>query len=209
MDLSEPLQSVVPGTQGGVLAVLARAAQPLTGRAIAGFVKDKRSTSGVHYALTRLVAAGLVTRTTVGAAALYELNREHVAANGVIALARQRDEVLERFRTAIAGWAHQPVSATVFGSFARGEGGPESDIDLLLVHRDAVSIKAWNQQVADLTVGGRRWTGNPVNVVGLSSSALLARVLASDALVANAAEDGLTVGGETLARVLARLRRRK
>ena len=35
----------------------------------------------------------------------------------------------------MSGWAEKPVHAAVFGSAARGDGGPDSDIDLLLVHQ--------------------------------------------------------------------------
>ena len=54
---------------------------------------------------------------------------------------------MERLRETIRGWRPRPVYACVFGSAARGDGGPDSDIDLLVVVDDdtpaeKVTIKA-------------------------------------------------------------------
>jgi hypothetical protein len=65
---------------------------------------------------------------------VHELNREHIAAPAAEALAGLRGELWKRIREALAGWTLKPVYASAFGSAARRDGGPESDIDLLLVH---------------------------------------------------------------------------
>jgi hypothetical protein len=65
---------------------------------------------------------------------VHELNRDHVAAPAAIALAGLRAELWKRLRENLAGWALKPVYGSVFGSAARRDGGPESDIDLLIVH---------------------------------------------------------------------------
>jgi hypothetical protein len=64
---------------------------------------------------------------------VHELNREHVAAPVAEGLANLRLALWKRFRTALAGWNPKPVYGCVFGSAARGDGGVQSDIDLLLV----------------------------------------------------------------------------
>jgi hypothetical protein len=65
---------------------------------------------------------------------VHELNREHIAAPAAQALAGLRAELWKRMRETLAGWTVKPVYASVFGSAARRDGGPESDIDLLLIH---------------------------------------------------------------------------
>jgi len=65
---------------------------------------------------------------------VHELNRDHVAASAAMALAGLRTELWKRLRETLAGWTLKPMYASVFGSAARRDGGPESDIDLLLVH---------------------------------------------------------------------------
>lgn len=199
MDLGEPMVSVVPGVTGSVLAVLARAGEPLTGRAIAQMVKPSASQKGVANALGRLVTAGLVTRVDKGRAALFSLNRDHVAAAPVIALAHLRGHILERLADQIRRWASKPMSVTVFGSFARGDGGPDSDIDVLVV-RPASRGEEWLQQLAGLASDGRRWTGNAINIVEIGEEDLPA--FAAEPFVRAAATEGVTVFGLPLRRAL-------
>lgn len=65
---------------------------------------------------------------------VHQLNGEHVAAEAAQALADLRLALWERLRKALGGWPVKPLYACVFGSAARRDGGPESDIDLLLLH---------------------------------------------------------------------------
>ena len=78
---------------------------------------------------------GLVTATQMGRNQVHELNRDHVAAPAAALLADLRLVLWKRLRETLSGWAEKPVYACVFGSAARGDGGPDSDIDLLLVHQ--------------------------------------------------------------------------
>jgi predicted nucleotidyltransferase len=199
VNLSEPMLSVVPGVTGAVLAVLARTTEPLTGRTIAGRVKPRASQKGVANVLAHLVEAGIVDRVDKGRSALFTLNRDHISAEAVVELASLRQVLLSRFGEAIAAWAVAPVSATVFGSFARGEGGPESDIDLLLV-RPPDADGQWGEQLTDLTLRARRWTGNPLNVIDIGTEELAA--LAEEPFVINATAEGITVAGMPLRRAL-------
>jgi hypothetical protein len=52
-----------------------------------------------------------------------------------VLLADLRLELWKRLRETLSGWTEKPVHAAVFGSAARCDGGPDSDIDLLLVHQ--------------------------------------------------------------------------
>jgi predicted nucleotidyltransferase len=87
---------------------------------------------------------------------VYQLNREHLAADAIVALADQWATLLQRIKDYLAEWNPEPVSACLFGSAARGEAGVASDIDLLLVAPDdALGSKTlgemvWESQVEDL-----------------------------------------------------------
>src|SRR5664280_476791 len=139
MNLSDPMSSVVPAAHGAVLAVLARTDRPLSGRQVAdlsgGHVKQSRA----HQVLHELTEAGVVLCEERPPAKLYRLNRDHVAATGIVVLASQRDELLRRIRDHIERWMPRAVAVWLFGSAARGEGGPRSDIDLLVVRPDALA----------------------------------------------------------------------
>lgn len=134
VDLSDPTRAVTPTLDGPVLAVLGRAGHPLTVGEIARQAA-RGSEIGIRRSVVRLVEQGIVTATQMGRNVVHELNRDHVAAPAVILLADLRLQLWKRLRETLAGWTERPVHAAVFGSAARGDGGPESDIDLLLVHR--------------------------------------------------------------------------
>ncbi len=133
MDLADPTRAITPTLDGPILAVLASAGRPLTVGEIAAQV-PRGSEIGVRKAVARLVDQGIVTAIQMGRNLVHELNREHIAAPAAEALAGFRGELWKRIRETLAGWTLKPVYASVFGSAARRDGGPERDIDLLLVH---------------------------------------------------------------------------
>lgn len=89
---------------------------------------------GIRKSLARLVEQGIVRSTDMGRNRVHELNREHLAAPVAELLSGLRIELWKRLRGNLSKWRPRPVYACAFGSAARGDGGPESDIDLLLVH---------------------------------------------------------------------------
>jgi len=133
MDLSDPTRAITPTLDGPVLAVLARAGRPLTVGEIAEQAA-RGSEIGIRRCLARLVDQGIVRAVEMGRNRVHELNRQHVAANVAVELAGIRSEFLRRLREVLAVWDLAPIDARLFGSAARGDGGPDSDIDLLLVH---------------------------------------------------------------------------
>jgi predicted nucleotidyltransferase len=208
VDLGQPIRSVIPSITGSVLAVLARSHEPLTGREVENHVKPVASHRGVQLALEGLVSAGVVDRVTKGRSALYSLNRDHVAADGIVALASMRDELIARMKAAIGGWKAKVRSATLFGSFARGDGGPASDIDLLLVWPERIGDqRASDQQLAQLTTDVLRWSGNPLRVIVLSESQLIAQFGAEEPYLEAAAREGIALAGTPLRRMRAMVTR--
>ena len=133
MDLTDPTRAVTSTLDGPVLAVLAQAGRPLTVGEVAAQAA-RGSELGVRKSLSRLVGEGIVRATLMGRNRVHELNRAHVAAPVAELLAGLRLELWRRLREAVTAWDPKPIYACVFGSAARGDGGPESDIDLLLVH---------------------------------------------------------------------------
>ena len=134
MDLVDPTRALTPTLDGPVLSVLARAGRPLTVGEIAQQAA-RGSEIGIRRSVARLVDQGLVTAPQMGRNQVHELNRDHVAAPAAALLADLRLVLWKRLRETLSGWAEKPVYACVFGSAARGDGGPDSDIDLLLVHQ--------------------------------------------------------------------------
>lgn len=90
---------------------------------------------GAHQALARLEDLGLLRRTPAGRAFVFELNREHFLAKRMLLpmLEAETDFREELGRLLVRAAGVDPVSAVIFGSVARGEEGPASDLDVCFV----------------------------------------------------------------------------
>lgn len=171
VELSRPMRVVTAALDGDVLTVLAGADSAFTGRQLARLVGA--STEGVRLALGRLVAQGIVRREPAGAAQMYRLNREHLAAPAVLALAGLRVALMNRLQAALSEWDPAPSYAALFGSAARGEQRADSDLDICVVRPGDVTADAptWRRQVADLERDVTSWTGNDTRVLELDAAA--------------------------------------
>lgn len=194
MDLSDPARAVVPSLDRRVLAVLAGTSRPLTGREVHRLALSGSQT-GVPRILNRLTGEGLVTAVDAGAARLYALNREHVASPAVLALAGLRGELFGRIRRAIADWPVPPVAASVFGSAARGDGGPRSDIDVFLVRPvDIVADDShWTDAVAALREQIYRWSGNHAGIIDVSPGEVDAMIERDEPLLKDLRRDAVAL----------------
>ncbi len=127
---------------------------------------------------------------------VHELNRDHVAAPIADLLSGLRNELWKRLRDELGSWDPPPYYACIFGSAARRDGGPDSDIDLLLVrptfkgesrqrryrlrHVDEALARrllaeptkdlstVWETQLERLHDLVPSWTGNPLQIVDMS-----------------------------------------
>lgn len=201
MNISDPLGSIFPGAHGAVLTVLARTFEPLSGRRVAALTDGQVSVSRVAQVLNDLSTAGIVLREDRPPAKLYQLNRGHVAAVAIAQLAALWPTVLDNIRGEMANWSAQPMTACLFGSAARGEAGPSSDIDILIVVDDTASAPAyrggpvWEAQLATLSEHVLAWSGNACEVLELTSTELRDAVARDDRLVRNLRSDAIALSG--------------
>jgi Nucleotidyltransferase domain len=167
VQLSRPLRVVTAALDGDLLAVLSSADGAFTGRQLARLVGS--SSEGARLALMRLVSQGIVLREPAGAAQMYRLNREHLAAPAILALVGLRATFLARLTAVLAGWEPATGYAALFGSASRGEERPDSDLDICVLRPGAVPADdhAWRAQVAALERDVARWTGNDTRVLEL------------------------------------------
>ena len=193
MDFHRPLQVVAPTLDGDVLRVLAAADAEFTGRETHRLMGHS-SEEGVRQALGRLAEQGIVLRRRAGRAYLYSFNREHVAAPWVMGLVGLRQQLIERIRDAIAPWSIQPIVAVLFGSVARGEAGPSSDVDIFFIRPSGADEDLWMEQVAALTAAVTRWTGNDARALEFSQGELEAHEL-DEPLVGNVLDQGIELAG--------------
>ncbi|NEM91895.1 nucleotidyltransferase family protein [Galbitalea soli] len=181
MDLSNPLSSLIPSLDGEVLAILADSPIELPLRRVAAAV-SRGSVSGVRLALQRLVAHGLATARPLGNAILFSANRDHLLWPAIELAHSARESLYLHISNQLGGWDSPPLSASVFGSVARGDSRPDSDIDLLLLWRDRPADSADDAQY-DLSRNLTLMTGNSVQLYSLTRAELDDHVRAREPIV--------------------------
>lgn len=197
MDLSKPISSVIPSAHGAVLGVLARTQRPLTGRTVAELTGGQVGRTRANEVLAELTRAGVVRCEEHPPAKLYVLNRSHVAAEAVVALAQLRDRLLDRMRARLEEWSPPPLGAWLFGSFARGEGDARSDIDVLVIRPDAVADDdaRWTTQLDAFSADVSAWSGNRCSVIDYSAAEFRRMVDAGERIAVDVRGDGILLFG--------------
>lgn len=206
MDLSRPLAVVTPTLDAAVLAALAARTGWASGSQVHR-LGGAGSPDGVRRVLARLVHQGIVLADEHPHATLYALNRDHVAADAVLALTRLRGAVIDRIIGAVDAAPWPVLHASLFGSFARGEATADSDIDILVVFEsdDPSSSDVRAAFLDDLAGSVRRWTGNRADVVNPTPAMLAEMVAAHDPLLASWRADHVHVTGVRLLDLLRRV----
>lgn len=198
VDFRRPVEVVIPGAQGRLLAVLAGTTSALNLRTLAGLADV--SPAQASRVLPRLVELGLVERVDVPPSALFRLVHGNLGAQLVRQLADLRRAALGRLGQLAARMRPAPACAVVFGSMATGEAEAGSDIDVLLVRHDAVDEddEGWHDGVEGFQVAGRELTGNPVSVLEVSQEQLTARLESGEPLWRDIAAHGVVIHGPPL-----------
>jgi predicted nucleotidyltransferase len=199
MDLSRPLAVVTPTLDAAVLHALA-ATTAWTSGAQVHRLTGAGSPDGVRKVLARLVEQGIVLADEHPHATLYVFNRDHVAAGPIVALTRLRAEIVNRIAAAVAGWQPPLVHASLFGSFARGEAGTASDIDVLLVLAPdaAGDLESRTAQLDRLAADIRTWTGNRAQIIDTTLETLSEMITSEDPLVDSWRADHVHLAGTRL-----------
>jgi hypothetical protein len=196
---------ICPSLDGPVLDVLVHTTRPLTGREIARLA-SRGSERGVRLVLNRLVDQGLVDAREAGPSVLFVLNRDHVAADLVAGVFELRELLIERIKQEIATWRIAPVHVSVFGSAARGDGGLDSDIDLLVIRCEEIDEDepVWREQVHALAEHVRAWSGNHASLHEVSQKQLRAAVRRGEPIIRSLRESALPLAGADLSSLIGR-----
>jgi len=198
VDYVEPVQAIIPGVQGRVLAALVKTDAELSMRSVA-----KLAGASVNRAVTvvnRLVDLGVVQRRDVGSTALVRIDRENEAAQAILLIDAIRDSVIRRLRDAAATIKPTPATLMVFGSFARGEARPGSDLDVLAVRPRAVDVEdqSWHDSLASWTELATRISGNPVALLTADFDEIASLLTRPNTVWTSAAAEGILLAGQPL-----------
>ncbi|MGH9065423.1 MAG: nucleotidyltransferase domain-containing protein [Acidimicrobiales bacterium] len=199
MDVARPYADVIPGPRGRLLATLVQLETPVTVRALARHAGI--SPQGALGFVNDLSDAGLVLVARSGPALMVSLNREHIAAAPLGALVRVRGHLVEELRRELSDWPGLS-GGWLFGSTARGDGGRESDVDLLLVADTTIDDGHWEEATARLRRRVHGWTGNRVQLLEHTRASFGHLVERRDPLTEALRRDGipLTPGSRELLR---------
>lgn len=202
MNLSSPLSSLIPSLDAVALEVLA-ATESALGASRIHHLGRRGSRQGIVNSLDRLVEHGLVTSEPTNHGAMYRLNREHVLAPAVLLGVGARHEFIRRLTSACGQLTPVPVSVCLFGSVARNDSRPDSDIDLLIVvETTPADVEGWIDQLYVLTGQVEAWTGNDLEVITRSVSDLPDLIRAGEPILDSWREDATTVFGTDIRTVL-------
>lgn len=193
MDLSSPVLDVAPAVRGALLQTLARLEQPVTRRQLAAAAGVAPGNASA--VIEELIQSGLVSETVAGRSSMVLLNRNHLAAGPVLALAGLRGELIRRLRDRLSAWPDLH-GAWLFGSVARGDASSDSDIDLLIVAEDLQSLDL-HDRLSHLQADVRSWTGNDLQLVEHSPSSWRKLVRAKNPLIQQIRLDGIALASGT------------
>jgi len=178
-----------------MLSVLVETTAPLNLRTLAQLAGV--SPAQASRVLPSLVELGMVERFEVPPSSQFLLARSSVAAQAVIELSRVRENAIERLELAAAAMTPPPESMIIFGSFARGEAGVDSDIDVIVVRPDSVdeddddratALESWRGEATSIT-------GNPVEVVEVSRDEAASKLRGRSEFWRNVRRDGVSIHG--------------
>lgn len=199
MDLTNPTRALAPTIDLQLLTILAGVSGEMSGSEVSRLATLVTS-RGVFKALKRLETEGIVQVRTASRLNFYSFNRDHVAAGAVIAAMGLRQKLFERIEGSIKSWKIQPVSLAIFGSAARGDGTPESDIDVLIIRSNKVDEDStvWEEQLYELSHLIYKWSGNHASIIQANEKEIAQMVKDKKSIVKSLKTDALYLVGSNL-----------
>lgn len=181
-------------TQIKLLRLLSRTRSAHTGRELARLIDQSHNTT--RYALEELERNGLVVKQQAGRSNLYSLDEDNIIFTEILSPAFKLEEDLLREVARIFSdkFGEDLVAAIVFGSVAKGEEHPNSDIDLILVFGDEVDPRDKEDEVAEASLQVAKLFGNQVSPILLKSAEFERKKNTRSGLWKEIAETGLSIG---------------
>ena len=198
VEFRHPIEAVVPGAQGRVIAALLGTSGELNLRTIARVAGV--SIAQASRVLPGLVELGMIERREVPPSSLFRLVPEHVATRALLQLADARTVVMTEMGRAASKIRPAPVSVVTFGSFARGDSEPDSDIDVIVVRPTGIDADddRWTHTIEQWRATVSRVAGTTVEILEVDTDAVVAKLSGGTQLWRDVHRDGQVVFGERL-----------
>ena len=176
-----------------VLRHLSRGPGPYTGRELAR--ASGYSHTQAYKALAELETLGVITRQHAGTSYLYSLDKgsyivSHILLPAIEAERRLIAELAGRF---YAGLGQGLISVVLFGSVARREDDPDSDIDLILVARDGSDTDSLEKTASELCLEAAVEFGGSVSAFVFTESEYERKLMDGKAMWKDIKAEGIEI----------------
>ncbi len=182
-----------------ILRFLVRTDAEVNGREVAAAVD--LSHVKCHTALKELNRHGVVDMRRSGKSILYRLNIKNMLVQKMlIPLFTEEARLKEMLKEIISGYLKNPVpkSVILFGSFASGRAGPESDIDVLVVAAREKDIPLFEEGLAKAEAQVTIGFGNHLAPIVMDEGEFRKRFKNKDKLIKNIAREGKVIFGDSI-----------
>jgi predicted nucleotidyltransferase len=194
MRFHEPLNDILGNrTQVKVLRLLIRTRSAHTGRELARLIGQ--SHNATRFALEELERNGLITKQQAGRSNLYSLYEENILFTEILLPAFKLEErLLDEVANIISReLGKELVDIILFGSIAKAEESPHSDIDLVLVFKDGVDPGSVEDIVAEASLLIAKKFGNQVSPVLINRAEFERKKRARQGLWKEISETGISL----------------
>lgn len=161
MRYHEPLNDILGNrVQVKLLRVLVRTKASFTGRELARLIGHSQNQTSL--ALRELERNGLVVWQSAGRSHLYSIDTDNILVIDFLEAGfRLEDSLLDRLTSVFVDEIGKDLASLVlFGSVAREEEKPNSDIDLIVVVSDKADLDLVEDRVAEASIKVARRFGN-------------------------------------------------
>lgn len=191
MDLTRPYADVITGARGRIVASLVQMAPgSATVRELAA--RSETSPQGALDVVNDLAASGIVETERHGRSLVVTLNSDHLMVRPLADLVGGRARLVDRLTAHLATWDRSLDAAWLFGSAARGDGGRDSDIDLVLVASESRDER-WEGLTDALRGQIRRWTGNVAQLIDHDRASFTELVESGNPLISSLRAEGIAL----------------
>lgn len=177
-----------------VASILKKHTGGLSGRALASLTKT--STFKMHHTLKFMTAQGVLTESIVGKAHVYRLNHNHVLTQKILLpLVAFQENLMAQLGNDMASCLKpKPLSILLYGSIARGEEEPTSDLDIFIIYNSKKKSGRIRENDLWMDVITRKY-GNAVSIRRSYLSEFISRYKEKDALIQNIFKEGKVIYG--------------
>lgn len=195
MNIGDPSDLALGQVPVRILAALAGTSNAMTIRQLAQVAQVSFASTQrwVNHWATR----GVINQRTAGRAILCSLNRDHLMTTSLLTLAQPRKAMMGCIAAEVESWSQTALNVTAFGSFARVDGTPESDIDLLVIH-DAADTSAFIDQLITSASRLEQVLGNSIQWIEYRDTQWRQMMEQEDPLVTEVRRDAIHIFGEYL-----------